>query len=238
MVRYLFIFFLASGVAQGDPWSDAEALLQQQKPAEAVKILETAIAALKQPSGPQLYNFGTALALSGDHARAHGILQSACPLIRHDSDCKNNLEVVRSKLGEAGQFSPTNGFPLVGSLPIPLEWAWIGALLLSTVALFLQWQRSGPGLPGWLLVAAVFLTAAAIQWETSAWRGATTVLQSIRTGPAESFAETGQLPAGAWVSISEERNGWTKISFRRGSEKKDQAGWIPSTGLITTSGRP
>lgn len=238
MVRYLLIFFLASGVAHGDPWSHAEALLQQQKPAEAVKVMEAAIAALKHPSSRQLYNFGTALALSGDHARAHGILQSACAQIRHDSDCKNNLEVVRSKLGEAGQFSPTNGFPLVESLPIPLEWAWIGALLLSAIALFLQWRGKSPGLPGWALVGSAFLTAAALQWETSAWRGATTIPQSLRTGPAESFAETGQLPAGAWVSISEERNGWTKISFRRGSEKKDQAGWIPSTGLITTSGRP
>ncbi|NUM88939.1 MAG: hypothetical protein HUU37_07030 [Bdellovibrionales bacterium] len=228
----LALCLIATGTG-ADTWTEAERLLREKKPAEAVRLMEETLKSAA-PSATQLYNLGTALAHAGEYARAHGMLLTACDAWIFNDDCRNNLDFVRGRLGEAASFRPSNGVPALADVTVSPEVLWSLALAALAVVLGLHALGKHPGWPAWGAWVAVFLFAGAVHWEKAAPRGVVAQGLPLRTGPAESFAETAALPAGAWVAVEERREGWLKISFRGGAEKRNQAGWIPSSALIST----
>ena len=213
-------------------------LFSAGKFSEAGAAFDRMWAASPKDSATLAYNAGTAWAQAGDHAKAYGYLLKAEQLTPKDSDIKNNLDFIKTKLpGDSQNISPVFlfGTSVARLSPVSGNVWLIGALLCLGFALA-GFSISALNDVRWVFLAAslfLFVPYLAIHLENSRKTAvATHSPATIFSGPGESFSEIQKLDAGSWVSVQLTQNDWIKIRFLERGSKSEKIGWVRATDLF------
>ncbi len=186
------------------------------------------------------YNYGTALAKTGNMGAAYAFLEKALLLQPWDSDTRNNVEFVRKQL-PAGALS-TQASGIIKFIPedffhLPVR-AWLLLALVSLFAILVARFSQRKALTAqWIFAPMLFVSVliCSLYWlENSSQLAIVSVKEAkLRSGPSNSFPEIMNMESGSIVRVGENREGWSKLYFSLSTDRSHEIiGWIDSRSVI------
>jgi len=190
--------------------------------------------------GALLFNLGNAYVKNGQLGPAILSYERARKLLPRDADVRANLGYARERAGEAAPEASLwerVAFPLArratgDELAVLFTVFWFALWLLLGLRLLIPRARIALGRAAWAAAALVVVVSASFVARFMTYDlGRPAVVTaagktSVRFEPSATGTEHFQVGEGAWVSVTELREGWVQI--RRADGRR---GWIPSTAL-------